>query len=668
MLVVATLAVYHRLRAFEFLTWDDDLHVTANPYFRHLSFGNVGRFWLAAYENLYIPVSYTFFAAEVWLSRRLSGDAPAPLNPAVFHVGSLLLHLVCVLLVYRLARRLVGQTAPALLAALLFSVHPLQVESVAWISETRGLLAALFCLLAIDQFLRFRTADTRWNIWSEQPAPLRDEGARWWHFAAATLACLLAVLAKPSSVALPVMLLIVDAGLLRSGGRRALVLLPWVVVAAAVVVPTKLFLQADQRISFLAPAWFRPLVAGDALAFYLSKLVWPAGLGFDYGRTPQRVIDGGWLYLAWLVPASVACAAAMLPGRRVWLSCYAMWLAALLPVLGFVPFLYQQISTVADRYAYLPMFAVALAVAALLARHWTVSRAAAAGLVLGGLAAASLIQTGHWRDDWSVYRRGLDVNPQSYVAHYSLGNKYLVQQRTAEAMAHYHRALAVNERYAPALARLGACHALEGRHDEAIAYLKAALEIMPEFAEAQAKLAAALAAQGQREAAIDAYREALRMLPTHVESKVNLADLLAPQEPGQALALLEDALVDDPDLAEPRFKYAELLARLGRLREAMHQLEEALALEPDFAAAHNNLGSLHWLKRDLTAARRHWQRAAELDPSLPDPQINLGLLEEEDGNHSAAVELYRRALALASPDSPQARQCRDALARLGARP
>ena len=146
LLLVFTALVYGRVVGYQFLTWDDDLHITKNPYLNPLSWSGVLHFWREPYENLYIPVSYSFWAFEAWISQHLSGRI-TPFDPAVFHVGNLLLHLACCWLVFRLLLRLIGHTLAAWAGALLFSLHPLQVESVAWIGESRGLLAALFSLL-----------------------------------------------------------------------------------------------------------------------------------------------------------------------------------------------------------------------------------------------------------------------------------------------------------------------------------------------------------------------------------------------------------------------------------------------------------------------------------------------------------------------------------------
>ena len=353
LLLVAVLLVFGQCAAFGWTNWDDHLHVTENPKLNPLTLAHLVEFWREPYGGLYIPVSYTLFGIEAWLGRSLFwvGNASAP-PAAVFHVTSIALHGACVLLVWRLLTTLVGRPWPAAAGAMLFAVHPLQVESVAWISEQRGLLSALFSLVALLCHLQARRS-----------------GEAFWHRGSwqAFAAFVAAILSKPSAMTLPLAAGVIDLLLLRRPWRRvAAELAPWCAVSAIAAIGTKL-LQPDTIVLDLPPLGLRPIIAGDAIGFYVSKLLMPLQLGIDYGRTPESLLHDS---LPWVGALSIAAAIALLfllPALRSCRLPAVLFLAPLLPVLGFVPFAFQHISTVADRYTYLAMLGPALGISLVLA-------------------------------------------------------------------------------------------------------------------------------------------------------------------------------------------------------------------------------------------------------------------------------------------------------------
>ncbi len=537
-LVLTLLAVFGQVYGHEFLTWDDEHHVAYNPRLNPVTWRSVGEFWTEPYLGLYIPLSYTFFAAETSIARQPPDETGCTLNPAVFHLGNLALHVACALLVFTILRDLFRHDGAACVGALLFGLHPVQVESVAWISETRGLLCALFSLLAIWQYLRH--AKTSAGIV---------------HYILATAAFILALLSKPAAVAVPMIVGVLELGLLRRPLRRTLgYLCPWLVMSAGCVVWTK-FQQPDIVFSDVAPLCARPLLAGDALAFYTYKLVAPLQLGPDYGRTPAWVMQQWWLfYGAWLLPVVIVAAAACLRNRRIWLVACGVSIAWLLPVLGLVSFDFQQISTVADRYLYLALLGPALALSWFLAHRWNCWTIGITTAVLCLLGALSFIQTSQWRNNAALWTHSLEVNPGSVVANHSYGLVLARQERYAEAIPYYQKVLEVNPRRADTHLNLGItlfvvgnghqseehlrealllqpdwpiAHynlgkvALFGRHDldTAIVHYRAALEGDPNYIQAHVDLATALFEQGNVVGAIYHYRKALKLVP----SKSNLA-------------------------------------------------------------------------------------------------------------------------------------------------
>lgn len=580
LLVLAVLVVFGAARSFGFLSWDDTINVTANPLVLGARAEGLARAWAESYAGLYVPVAYTWY----WLLAKLSG-AGGP-DAALFHAANLVLHAIAACLTYRLLARLVANPRAACVGALVFVVHPLVVESVAWVTEARGLLAATLSLAALDLALA-----------SVEPAARATRAVL--RAGLATLAFAAALLAKPQAAALPLTLLILAFVLARRDARagtwrRVLPLAAlWALGAAGALLLTK-SLQADDSLREVAPLWARPIVALDALGFYACKVIAPVGLTADYGRTPQFLLDS--LGRAWpaLVFLALAGACATLRPCRRFLVVIALFVAALLPVSGLVPFAYQDVSTVADRYAYPALLALALLVALALERSaratcWTV-----AALACIPLATLCLRQSDTWRDDRALFARVLEVNPRSWKAYSNLGLAEARAGRLDAAVANYRKSLEVGpsrwivhqnlglvlaqqKQYAQAeieLARslelrrdnldvattLGAVRLAQGRFAEAEGPLRAALALDPERADALENLGTALLALGRDDEAITCLRAALARRDSP-EAHKNLAQALVMRADVRgAITALESALKARPDWPEARSELAWLLA------------------------------------------------------------------------------------------------------------
>ena len=428
-LILAVLITYGRIVGHDFVSWDDGGHITENPHLDPISFQSLVRFWSEPYFAHYVPVSYTLFTAEAWLARCPPDEFGSPVfNPAVFHAGSVLLHMACTLLAYCLLMAILHRPTPACLGAAFFALHPLQVESVAWVSEQRGLLSGVFTFLSLLAWLRFgrgikpRTAAG--EVAEFQAPAIAAATGGWGWYALAFAACALAVLAKPSGVSTPLFAAVLDLFLLR---RRLLVslvaLLPWLAMAAGMFAITKQQ-QPDAMLEFQSALWARPLIAGDALQFYLARIVWPWELMMQYPRSPQIVLADAWVYVAWIVPAFVLGLCYGFRRQGPWMLCAGWFLAALAPVLGLAPFAYQHYSTVADRYAYLALFAPALAIAWIV-RHGQRGALSVAAAAIVLLALLSFQQAGTWQNNESLYSHTLRLNPRSDSAHAGWGAELL---------------------------------------------------------------------------------------------------------------------------------------------------------------------------------------------------------------------------------------------------
>jgi hypothetical protein len=393
LLFMLPLAVFGRVVTFELIEGDDTAHIENNPHIHPPSWSGLFHLWRAPYLREYIPVTYTFFAAEVWVSRQVARDAP--LRGGIFHAGNLLIHVLNGILVFALAFNLSGNRTGAWLGATVFALHPLQVQSVAWVSETRGTLATFFSLVALLQYWR----------WSKDLCSAPQAGSSNMlrtcrlalTYGTATVAFVLAVLSKPSAVALPLLAIVIDRfATNRPMARSAIRAIPWCLVSLAVVLVTRAA-QPDEHMRYVPPLWLRFPVAGDALAFYLQKLVIPFHLKPDYHRSPLYVSGHLLLQYTWVVPAGLAVWVYGFSGNRLLKAAFTWFVIALLPVLGLIPFGYQDYSTVADRYVYLAMAGVALAVAAVAGERRDMPFWAAISVV-AVLGVLSWLQTANYRN------------------------------------------------------------------------------------------------------------------------------------------------------------------------------------------------------------------------------------------------------------------------------
>lgn len=578
MLLVVIGVVYVRLAFAGFVSFDDGLHVYANPFLNPPTLESVAKLWRGPYEKLYVPLAYTIFGAIAAWSRvpshlDVSVGQAVSLDATAFHVVSVALHLANAWLCFVFARRLSGRTRSALIAALIFALHPLQVESVGWISELRGLASSLFALLALNAFVLARQA----------PAGAFARSRRL--LVASAVAVTSAMLCKPSAVVLPLVALVLDRGVFDTPWRRALLqAASW----AVLTVPFAWVTRSLQAVNAAGGSvwWQRPFVAGDALAFYLFKTFVPLDLCVDYGRTPSAVLSHAWGYLAGAVPLAVFafCYANRRRRPKSWLGAL-LFVVFLLPTLGLVPFSFQAYSTVADRYAYLALVGVGLVVgevAEQLRSRKIATRGLAAALV--GLAFASFQQSRFWLDSSALLRRAIDVNPQAAFAYNNLGDVELGNGNPAAALADYQACVRIDPTAVKAYLNLAEIHATDG-----------------ELAQAEEALARALKAPA---------------LGADDYSNLGIV-LMKMNQPARALEALSMASRLEPSSPTYLYNEANGLSAMGQFDKAETAFRRCLALAPTLAGAHTGLGIVLAETQRLPAAVEEFRTAVRLQPGDP---------------------------------------------------
>ncbi len=560
---------------------DDVSHVTA-PALRSLA--GLWRIWSkVGATHQYYPILHTAF----WLEHRLWGDAVLG-----YHLTNVLLHAGSACLLIAIMRRLA--LPGAWLAGFLFALHPVCVESVAWISEQKNTLSTFFGLGSVLVYLHF------------------DEKRGRSAYAAALGLFVLAMLSKSVAITLPAVLLVIfwwKRGRIE-WKRDVLTLSPWFVLGVAAVLPVAWLERrncaayaADFSLSLLE----RGLLAGSAFWFYLGKLVWPVNLTFIY---PRWTVDSGaaWQYV-FPVAALILLAALAWEAQRNRgpLAAVLIFAGTLFPVLGFLDVVWFVFSPVGDHLQYLPCLgiivlfasgAASLAGKLPLALRRVAPVSAAGLLVVLGILTWRHSQT--FRDAETLYRATLARNPTCWIAHYNLGD---------------------------------ALNGLPGRQQEVITEWETALRYRPDFAEGHSNLGCILAnIPGRIPEAIEHFQAALRYKPDYAEAHSNLAVVLGriPGRTTEAIDHFEAALRYDPDSAETQNSFGDLLIDVpGRLPEGIAHIEVALRIQPDYAEAHWNLGvALSRVPERLPEAIEHVKTALRLKPDLEGGQQLLEDLQQ----------------------------------------
>ena len=633
------------------LLWDDAAHVTA-PALRTVH--GLWQIWfqLGATQQYY-PVLHSAF----WLEHRLWGDAVLG-----YHLVGVGLHVMAACLFARVLARIRplagGHRAwpgTEWLAAAVFALHPVGVESVAWISEQKNTLSLVFYLLAALAYLRF------------------DRARRWSWYVLASGLFIAALLSKSVTATLPAALLLMLAwhrG--RLAWRRDVVpLLPWFVLGAS----AGLFTAWVERnyIGARGAAYDLTLVercflAGRVIWFYLGKLAWPADLMFIYPRW-QVGTDGPWSLGCLALAASFAVLWAGRKWSRAPLLALLFFAGSLFPALGFFnvyPFVF---SYVADHWQYLPslgLIAVATEGAATLARRWqqrlTASHQArvrwgffaAAGAGLAVLFVLTRTQSGTYRDGTTLYTTTLAKNPAAWMAHNNLGLILVESGARADAMAHFAEAIRLKPDFADAHNNLGnALAKIPGRGAAAIAEFEQALRLEPGLVPAQINLGWALVNTPDRLAeGIGYLQAALRTDPDDpgmAEAHNDLGFALAkiPGKGPDAIAEFGQALRLRPDYPNARNNLGAALARAGRTAEARAEFERVLQMQPDNDEAQNNLGNVMMQLGRGAEGIAHYRTALRLKPDNVEAHYNLGRALDLGGDDKAAIAEYREALRLA---------------------
>jgi len=643
--VLATAAVYLPTLANGFIGFDDDVYITANPLIASLSTANLWTILTRPYAEFYHPVTMLSLAFDRWLWE---------FNPFGYHLTDWILHVLNTALVFWICYRLVmigGRTNPGLearrtsdlartaatIAAALFGLHPLHVESVAWAAQRKDLLCAFFYLLAFGFYLSHASRN------HEQDAHAASQV--WYRLSLA--AFLLALLSKSMAMTLPLALILVDIYPLRRlqirfTGRTSvpprspderrvwIEKLPFFGLAAAIVIAT-LAAQAQGgaiRSSAEIPWSLRPWLVIHSYVFYLWKAISPKDLTVLYPIPLQAGVHdaASWIGVAAL---AVITAGAWLARRRwpVVAAAWAYYVVTLAPVCGLLTFGAQS---VADRYSYLPLLGPFLLAGLIIGRvnligdqGWRpslrVSAAIAAAFAIIACACLTSRQIVLWRDGESLWNSHLGIYPRDARARFNLAYSYHSHGQLGQAKIEYERSL----------------------------------QLEPRYFDAQINLGSILLQQNDAEGAADHFRKALEEKPDHAGAHLNMGLALARlQRPDEAIEHFKQAVTFDPRNADAHASLGQALAEQGNAGAAIREYRSALSLNPQMAAVHENLGFAYLAVNQFETSRREFERAVSLQPRSPDALIELSRFDAAGSQPLRALGRLSRA-ARYQPRNPE---------------
>lgn len=650
-LFLVTLLLYAPVRNHAFINYDDTLYVTANP---QVQAGLTSESIAWAFGR--ITGDDTYWHPVTWLSHMLDCQVFG-LNAGAHHMVNVVLHAVNVVLLLFLLRQMTGHLAHSAVVAALFAVHPLQVDTVAWVAERKNVLSLGFALLTLMSYARY----------CRRPGGLR--------YLLVMFLFALGLMTKPTLVVLPCVMLLLDwwpMGRVRLRGaegvaaastdypavswsRATLEKLPLLTLSAASCAITLLaheqlaMIQSAEQLS--VPG--RLANAAVSYASYLGKVVWPARLAFFYPH------PGYWPGPTVLTAGAVVLGVSVLVlycwRKRPYLTVGWLWfLGALVPAIGLIQVGDQAR---ADRFTYLPLIGVFLALV------WGMgdmlaARRCSAGLRLGltvlavsACAVVTRLQLRHWQDSESLFRHALAVTQGNFVAHNNLGNILDRAGRYAEARAEYEAALRSRPRSTDAHYNLANNLFREGDVAGAVMHYEAAVRAGAKRPESRHNFGIALTKVGRAEEALVQFREALRLNPRLAEAHHSLGVALFQKgEPAEAIAHLIQAVTLKPDLAQARYDFGVVLTAQRRFSEAAEQFTALVRLAPDNVAARYHLANALGEAGKLVEAEAEFTRLIQLQPQESRAYRKLAQILIAEKKPSEAVAVYRDALR-AQPDA-----------------
>jgi Flp pilus assembly protein TadD len=643
-LVLLVVAVFGQTARFGFVNYDDPDYVSGNPVVKK-GLTLQGAVWALTYGRIghWHPLTWLSHMADCQIYGLWAGG---------HHLTNVALHAAVAALLFLVLRDMTGKMWRSAFVAAVFAIHPLRVESVAWIAERKDVLSGVFFML---------------TLWAYAQYVRRPSRGR---YVGMTLLYGLGLLSKNTLVTLPFVLLLLDYWPLQrfkvqgSGFRvRSLVVekIPLFLLSIGSCVVTAL---VPEKITdgYQLPIWLRVGNALVAYVTYLRQMMFPAGLANPYPYSPDGVPF--WpAALAFVLLVAISAGVFVCRNQRPFLLMGWLWyLGVMVPMIGIVQISYYAH---ADRYTYLPEIGLAIAgtwAVAEWSAAWKFRRAVLGGLmvaIVGALAVCAAIQTSYWKSSEPLWNHTLAVTSNNSFAHNNLAVALLQKGDVDGAIVHLREAVAIWPDYAQAQNNLGNALLQKGRLDEAVARYQKALAIQPDNIEVQNNLGIAFFQKGLVDEAVAQYQKALAIEPDFAEAHNNLGNALYQKgRVDEAIIQFQKALAGKPDIADAHNNLGAALLQKGRVDEAIAQCQKALALQPGHAAARVNLGAALMQAGRMAEALGEYWKVLETQPENVDALNNLAWALATGPQATlrdgvSAVALAQKAVRLSGGENPR---------------
>jgi tetratricopeptide (TPR) repeat protein len=658
-LILATLTVFWQVGSHEFVNFDDNVYVTENLYVQS---GLTLRGLIWAFKTMHAGHWHPL----TWLSHMLDCQLYG-LNAGGHHLTNLVFHIASTLLLFLVLRQMTGALYRSCFVAALFALHPLRVESVAWVTERKDVLSVFFWMLTMWAYIRY----------VEQPKLQR--------YLLALLSFTLGLMSKPTVVTLPFVLLLLDywplgrfqltpssmnpkspiSKSINPSARRMRILylvrekIPFFGLCAASIVLTIFAAGRGEAIGTWEDYRLDMRVANALVSYvsYIGKMIWPSHLSIFYPYQEMlplwKVVGSGLLLIG--VSVLVIRFVRKLPYLAVG---WFWYLGTLVPVIGLVQ---VGMQAMADRFTYVPLIGLFITIT------WSVTDILAgwhyrrivlsitAGLLLLIFMILAKVQVRHWQNSITLFQHSLNVTADNHLSHTNLGVALALQGKTQEAIDHFRQALRIKPDFLGAHYSLGAALEREGRDQEAMEQYVGVLRIKPDRPEAHHSLGDLFFRQGKTQEAIQHLKEALRIKPDYPNAHNNLGTVLRREGRTQeAIRHFNEALRIEPYYPEAHNNLAGALEDLGKNQEAMEHYVEALRIKPDNAVVHNNLGILLFRQGQIREAIAHFNEALRNKPDYVSAYNNLGNALGRQGKIREAIAQFKKALQI-KPDDAEVR-------------
>jgi len=631
-LALSILTVYWQVRNHDFVNFDDNLYVTDNQHVQSgISLDSI--IWAFSFEDK----EKTYWHPITWLSHMVDCQLYG-LSPGMHHSTSLIFHIANTILLFLVFRRMTGEIWKSVLVAALFGLHPLNVESVAWVSERKNVLSTFFWILTMAAYIRY----------SERPA--------FYRYLPVFFLFMLGQLVKPMLVTLPFVLLLLDywpLGRLKIGQWRNLFRLigekvPLFILSALSVYLSVLSLRthAVMQSTDAVPITLRIENALVSYIAYIAKTIWPQNLAVYYpypDALPLWQTAGALLVL-------ICISLVLLLGLKHIPSLSTGWLwflGTFVPVTGLLQA--GLWPAMADRWAYIPAIGIYMIIvwgASYLFSKWHCRKwlpITASIALLSTLMVTTRSQVRHWENSFTLYRHALTITSNDKTIHYNMGVSLGELGRSKEAIVHYRKALDINPAFHKALNNLGCELARQGNNIEAIRYYREALRINPTYKYTHNNLGTALIGQGKLNEAIEHYRKALQADPRFADAHNNLGQAML--RTGEIEAAIFHLTISFQSEPANRITQSSLMLAIDshkRIKSAVKKFRKSLRFAPKDPDLINRLDVLTKRKIELVKVINQYEQSLVLQPDFDRNQLNISNLPQV----REAGEEYERALGL----------------------